>query len=55
MSLYKTELFEIEPFIGIKMDLVLNDLQWLICHKPNQTIANMWLHLRWESYPSAEV
>ena len=37
--LCKTELFEIELFICIKMDLTLNNLQWLICHKikPNQT------------------
>ena len=28
-----TELFEIEPFICIKMDLALNNLQILICHK----------------------
>ena len=31
------ELFEIEMFICIKMDLVLNNLQWLICRKQNQT------------------
>ena len=32
-------MFEIEPFICIKMDLALNNLQWLVCHKtqPNQT------------------
>ena len=32
-------MFEIELFIWIKMDLALNNLQWLICHKtkPNQT------------------
>ena len=28
----QTEFFEIEPFIYIKMDLVLNNLQRLICH-----------------------
>ena len=34
-----TELFEIELFICIKMDLALNNQQWLIRHKPkpNQT------------------
>ncbi len=31
--LHKTELFEIELFICIKMDLALNNLQCLICHK----------------------
>ena len=30
------ELFEIELTIYIKMDLALNNLQRLICHKPNQ-------------------
>ena len=29
-------LFEIELTIGIKMDLALNNLQGLICHKTNQ-------------------
>ena len=29
----KTEFFEIELFICIKMDLALNNLLWLICHK----------------------
>ena len=30
---------EIELFLCIKMDLALNNIQWLICHqtKPNQT------------------
>ena len=34
-----TELFSIEQIIYIKMDLALNNLQRLICHKtkPNQT------------------
>ena len=27
------ELFEIELFICIKMNLALNNLKWLICHK----------------------
>ena len=31
-----TKLFEIELFICIKMDLTLNNIQKLICHK-NQT------------------
>ena len=37
-----TELFEKELFMSIKMDLALNNLQWLICHKtkPNQTKPN---------------
>ena len=29
----RTELFEIELFTCIKVDLALNNLQWLICHK----------------------
>ena len=35
---YAIELLEIELIICIKMDLALNNLQWLICHKtkPNQ-------------------
>ena len=37
MYLCLTELFEIELSICIKMDLALNNLQWLICHKPKQT------------------
>ena len=34
-------MFEIEVIIKIKMDLALNDLQRLICHKtkPNQTMS----------------
>ena len=31
------ELFEIELFICIKMDLALNNLQWLRCNKTNQS------------------
>ena len=39
-----TELFKIELFIFIKMDLVLNKLQWLIYHKIklNQTKPNLY-------------
>ena len=33
MYLNLTELFEIERFICIKMDLALNKLERLICHK----------------------
>ena len=35
-------MFEIELFVCIKMDLALNNLQWLICHKAklNQTITS---------------
>ena len=33
LYLYLTELFEIELFIYIKMDLALNNLQRLICHE----------------------
>ena len=38
MYLCQTELFEIELFIWINMDLALNNLQWLMYHKikPNQ-------------------
>ena len=36
--LFSTELFEIEFFICIKMDLAFHNLQRLICHKPKQTI-----------------
>ena len=32
-----TELFEIELIIFIKMDLALNNLQRLICHKTHET------------------
>ena len=32
----KLNLFEIELTICIKMDLLLNNLQRLICHKPKQ-------------------
>ena len=31
------ELFSVEQIIYIKMDLALNNLQRLICHKTNQT------------------
>ena len=34
-----TELFEIELTICIKMDLVLNNLQRLICHKTQPTTS----------------
>ncbi len=37
MYLCQTELFEIEPIICIKMDLALNNLQRLICHKTQTT------------------
>ena len=33
----ETELFEIELTICIKMDSVLKNLQWLICHKTQPT------------------
>ena len=37
---------EIELFIFIKMDLALNNLQWLICHKTHQTKPNLtWIIL----------
>ena len=37
MYLCLTELFEIELIICIKMDLTLNNLQRLICHKTQPT------------------
>ena len=33
LYLCETELFKIEWFISIKIDLALNNLLWLICHK----------------------
>ena len=41
------ESFEIELFICIKMDLALNNLQWLICHKikPNETDKQASLYI----------
>ena len=47
MYLCKTELFEIELLICIKMDLALNNLQRLICHttpksnKPNRNTTTV--------------
>ena len=44
-----TELFEIELFICIKMNLSLNNLQRLICHKNQPTIIRLhtvkWYHV----------
>ena len=37
LSLNLTELWEIELIICIKMDLALNNLQWLIFHKTQPT------------------
>ena len=37
----KTELFEVELINSIKMDLALNSLQRLICHKPKQPINQL--------------
>ena len=42
MYLYFTELFEIELFICTKIDLVLNNLQRLICHKTHCCILTFW-------------
>ena len=36
----QTEFFEIELIIYIKMDLALNNLQRLICHKTKPTKLN---------------
>ena len=40
LHLYKTELFEIELFICIKMDLALNYRQRLIYHKQTNKQTN---------------
>ena len=40
MCLCQTELFEIELISYIKMDLALNNLKRLICHKTQQTKLN---------------
>ena len=37
----QTEFFEIELIIYIKMDLALNNLQRLICHKTKPTKLNV--------------
>ena len=66
MYLCKTELFEIELLICIKMDLAINNLQMLICHKPKQTnkqtkliflqntncekVSRLKLYLPWEKW-----
>ena len=42
----KTELFEIELIIYIKVDLALNNLQKLICHKPKQQQQQ---HTQWSN------
>ena len=42
VHLCKTELFEIELFTCIKMDLALNILQWLICHKTKPIISTTY-------------
>ena len=34
-------MFETDLFTCIKMDLGLNNLRWLMCHKPNQTKPNL--------------
>ena len=47
LYLWLTELFEIELFISIKMDLALNNLQRLICHKTQtnkQNIVSIYAH-----------
>ena len=42
---YAKQLFLIEQIIYIKMDLALNNLQRLICHKTQQTKPNQTLVL----------
>ena len=49
MYLCSTELFEIELFICIKMNLVLNNLQRLICHKTqriNQPTSDLYFLMK---------
>ena len=55
MYLCLTELFEIELFICIKINLALNDLQRLICHKIqiNKQTKQMSLWCGEVSYPFA--
>ena len=45
LYIYETELFEIELFICMKMDLALNNLQRLICQKkkPNKEKKNKFI------------
>ena len=52
LYLYKTELFELELLFCIKMDLVLNNLQRLICHKTqtNYILAEFWLYLGFQLF-----
>ena len=33
-----------------KEDLALNNLQWLICHKPNQTKSNQSVCILYETF-----
>ena len=44
MYLCETELFEIELIFCLKIDLALNNLQRLICHKPKQRNNQSGLH-----------
>ncbi len=44
-----TKLFEIELTVCIKMDLTLNNLQKLICHKTQPTNQN-WSNIEFRSY-----
>ena len=46
MYVREAELFEIEQFICIKMDLALNNLQRLVCHKIQPT-NQLEMNNRW--------
>ena len=51
-----TDLFEIELFICIKMDLALNNLRWLICHKTQTNKqTNIYLSISSWSYLSLSI
>ena len=41
----KVNCFKIEQIIYIKMDLALNNLQSLICHKTKKTKPNLFIYL----------
>ena len=49
------ELFEIEQIIYIKMDLALNNLQRLICHKTQQTKPNQTFKRAWYQYDRTDI
>ena len=53
-----TELFEMGQIIRIKMDLGLNNQQWLICHKTqttNQQIITSEFNSHWAGHKFCQV